>query len=156
AARDSINNTQINSGSPSTVADAGATTLSRAGLPESRKTESSESTVRGASRTDSNASRIDKSSVKADLAHSHQKGEVVPAGERDPFSVPPDNGRAAAMGHDSNPTSSLADTQAQLDNSKEVEEIEKQMDQLASRASSVHDSLENLRRQQAAQGFGLR
>jgi serine/threonine-protein kinase len=30
------------------------------------------------------------------------------------------------------------------------------MDQLASRVASVHDSLENLRRQQAAQGLGLR
>ena len=34
--------------------------------------------------------------------------------------------------------------------------MERQMDQLASRAGSVHDSLENLRRQQAAQGLGLR
>jgi len=39
---------------------------------------------------------------------------------------------------------------------KELEEMERQMDQLASRAGSVHDSLENLRRQQAEQGLGLR
>lgn len=30
------------------------------------------------------------------------------------------------------------------------------MDQLSSRAAAVNDSLENLRRQQAAQGYGLR
>jgi serine/threonine-protein kinase len=53
-------------------------------------------------------------------------------------------------------TRSVPDTQAPSDSSKEVEEIERQMDQLASRAASVHDSLENLRRQQAAQGLGLR
>ena len=44
----------------------------------------------------------------------------------------------------------------QPDNSAVLEELEKQIDQLSSRATAVHDSLENLRRQQAAQGLGLR
>jgi serine/threonine-protein kinase len=152
-ARDSIKNPQMNSGSPSAVADAGVTTFSPASPSGPRKAESS---VRDAGGTNSNASRSDRSSAKADLAHSRQKGEVVPAGEKDTLSVSAASGRGAAMGHDSNPTVSVADTQAQSDNSKEVEEIERQIDQLASRASSVHDSLENLRRQQAAQGLGLR
>jgi TolA-binding protein len=81
---------------------------------------------------------------------------VVPAGERDNLSLSSDGGQASAIGHDSNSTRSVADTQAQSDNSKELEKMERQMDQLASRARSVHDSLENLRRQQAEQGLGLR
>jgi hypothetical protein len=60
-----------------------------------------------------------------------QKGEVVPAGERDTLSVSAASGQATAMGHDSDPTHSVAIAQAQSDNSKEVEEIERQMDQLA-------------------------
>ena len=149
AARDSIKDTQMNSGSRSAVAGAGMTTPSPASPSGLRNAESSV-------RTDSNASRSGRSSAKSDLVHSRQKGEVVPAGERDTLSVSAASGQATAMGHDSDPTHSVADAQAQSDNSKEVEEIERQMDQLASRASSVHDSLENLRRQQAAQGLGLR
>jgi hypothetical protein len=153
AARDSIKDTRMNSGSRSAVADAGTTTPSPASPSGPRKAESS---VRDGSGTDSIASRSGRSSAKSDLAHLRQKGEVVPAGERDTLSVSAASGQATAMGHDSDPTHSVAIAQAQSDNSKEVEEIERQMDQLASRASSVHDSLENLRRQQAAQGLGLR
>jgi serine/threonine-protein kinase len=146
-AKDSIDTTQPNSGSASTAA--GATTLSAASTPVPTKSESSV-------RDDSNASRTDKTSAKTGLPHSRQKGEVVSAGERDTLSIPSDNGQVSAMGHDSNPTLSIPDTQAQANNSKELEEMERQMDQLASRAASVHDSLENLRRQQTAQGLGLR
>jgi len=152
-AKDSIDTTQTNSGSASAVAGAGASTLSAASTPGPTKPTAS---VRAATGSDSNASRTDRTSAKMGLPHSRQKGQVVPAGERDNLSLSSDGGQASAIGHDSNSTPSVADVQAQSDNSKEVEEIERQMDQLASRASSVHDSLENLRRQQAAQGFGLR
>jgi len=152
-AKDSIDTTQTNSGSASAVAGAGATTLSAASTPGPTKPNSS---VREAAGTDSNASRTDRTSAKTGLPHSRQKGEVVPAGERDNLSLSSDGGQASAIGHDSNSTPSVPDVQAQSDNSKELEEMERQMDQLASRAGSVHDSLETLRRQQAAQGLGLR
>ena len=152
--KDSIDTMQTNSGSASAVgADAGASTLSAATTPGPTKPKLS---VREAAGTDSNASRTDRTAAKAGLPHSRQKGEVVPAGEKDTLSVSAASGPAAAMGHDSNSTPSVAGAQAQSDNSKELEEIERQMDQLASRAGAVHDSLENLRRQQAAQGLGLR
>jgi len=152
-AKDSIDTTQMNSGSASAVAGAGATALSAASTPGPTKPNSS---VREATGTDSNASRTDRTSAKTGLPHFRQKGQVVPAGERDNLSLSSDGGQASAIGHDSNSTRSIADTQAQSDNSKELEEMERQMDQLASRAGSVHDSLENLRRQQAEQGLGLR
>ena len=152
-AKDSIDTTQMNSGSASAVAGAGATALSAASTPGPTKPNSS---VREATGTDSNASRTDRTSAKTSLPHFRQKGQVVPAGERDNLSLSSDGGQASAIGHDSNSTRSVADTQAQSDNSKELEEMERQMDQLASRAGSVHDSLENLRRQQAEQGLGLR
>jgi eukaryotic-like serine/threonine-protein kinase len=152
-AKDSIDTKQMNSGSASAVADAGATTVSAASTTGPTKPNSS---VREATGTDSNASRTDRTSAKTGLPHSRQKGEVVPAGERDNLSLSSDSGQASAIGHDSNSTPSVADAQAPPDNSKELEEIERQMDQLTSRAGSVHDSLENLRRQQAAQGLGLR
>jgi len=152
-AKDSIDTTQTNSGPASAVAGAGASTLSAASTPGPTKPTAS---VRAATGTDSNASRTDRTSAKTGLPHSRQKGEVVPAGERDNLSLSSDGGQASAIGHDSNSTPSVADVQAQSDNSKELEEMERQMDQLASRAGSVHDSLENLRRQQAAQGLGLR
>jgi hypothetical protein len=152
-AKDSIDTTQTNSGSASAVAGAGASTLSAASTPGPTKPTAS---VRAATGSDSNASRTDRTSAKMGLPHSRQKGQVVPAGERDNLSLSSDGGQASAIGHDSNSTPSVADVQAQSDNSKELEEMERQMDQLASRAGSVHDSLENLRRQQAAQGLGLR
>jgi serine/threonine-protein kinase len=158
-ATDSIDTTQTNSGSAFT--DAGATTLSAASTPVPAKSESS---VTDANDSGSNVSRDpfrhidlpDKTSAKTGLPHSRQKGEVVSAGERDTLSVSSDTGQVSAMRHDPNPTPSIPDTRAQSDNSKELEEMERQMEQLASRAGSVHDSLENLRRQQAAQGLGLR
>jgi serine/threonine-protein kinase len=42
------------------------------------------------------------------------------------------------------------------DNSAALAELEQQVDQLSSRTAAVNDSLETLRRQQSAQGFGLR
>lgn len=48
------------------------------------------------------------------------------------------------------------DSQAQPANSAQLEALEQQADQLSSQASSVNDSLDNLRRQQNAQGLGLR
>ena len=152
-AKDSIDTTQTNSGSASAVAGAGASTLSAVSTPGPTKPTAS---VREATGTNSNASRADRTSAKTGLLHSRQKGEVVPAGERDNLSFSSEGGQASAVSHDSNPTRSVADVQAQSDNSKELEEMERQIDQLASRAGSVHDSLENLRRQQAAQGLGLR
>jgi eukaryotic-like serine/threonine-protein kinase len=153
SASDSINNTQMNSGSPSQVAGTGTaapTGASPAGP------ESPESPVRDASVADSNPSGTGRSSAKTDLPHARPKGAVVPAGERDTLSVSSDRGQALAMRHDSDPGGSGLGTQAQSANSKELEELERQMDQLASRAGSVHGSLDNLRRQQAAQGLGLR
>jgi serine/threonine-protein kinase len=144
-AKDSIDTAQTNSGSASTVGSAGATTLSAARTSGPTKPESSV-------KDDSNISRTERNSAKTGLPPFRQKGGVVPAGERDTLSVSSDGRQASAMDQ----TRSVPDTQAQSDSSKEVEEIERQMDQLASRAASVHDSLENLRRQQAAQGLGLR
>jgi hypothetical protein len=45
---------------------------------------------------------------------------------------------------------------AQSNDAAELEELEQTVDQLTSRAAAVNSSLDNLRRQQAAQGFGLR
>jgi serine/threonine-protein kinase len=42
------------------------------------------------------------------------------------------------------------------DNSAALAELEQQVDQLSSRTAAVNDSLDTLRRQQSAQGFGLR
>jgi serine/threonine protein kinase len=42
------------------------------------------------------------------------------------------------------------------DNSAALEEVERQVDQMSGRAAAVNDSLDNLRRQQSAQGLGLR
>jgi eukaryotic-like serine/threonine-protein kinase len=153
SASDSIHNPQMNSGSPSQVAGRGATTRPVASPPGSGNPESP---VRDASVPDSNPSRHDKSSPKTDLAQSRPKGSVVPAGQRDTFSVSPDRGRAPAMGHDSNPGGSGVGTQVQSVDPKELEDLERQIDQLASRAGAVHDSLDGLRRQQASQGLSLR
>jgi len=48
------------------------------------------------------------------------------------------------------------DSQTQSANSAQLEALEQQADQLSSQASSVNDSLDNLRRQQNAQGLSLR
>src|ERR1019366_7702125 len=48
-----------------------------------------------------------------------------------------------------------ADTRPSED-SAALAELEQQVDQLSGRAVAVNDSLDNLRRQQSAQGFGLR
>ena len=45
---------------------------------------------------------------------------------------------------------------AQSANSAELEALQEQADQLSSQANAVNDSLDNLRRQQSAQGVGLR
>jgi eukaryotic-like serine/threonine-protein kinase len=49
-----------------------------------------------------------------------------------------------------------ADTPPPPDNSAALAELEQQVDQLSGRAVAVNDSLDNLRRQQGAQGLGLR
>lgn len=54
------------------------------------------------------------------------------------------------------PPAATAGAPAQSDDAAQLEELEQTVDQLSSRASAVNDSLENLRRQQAAQGYGLR
>ncbi|HYL12290.1 MAG TPA: protein kinase [Terriglobales bacterium] len=119
---DPVKNTQINSGSSTPSAVAGA-------IPPSG------------------------TNPKTEPAHLSRGGPVVLAGEKNTLSASSDHrldlGRADQIGP-------LAGGQAQTDNSQELEELEKQIDQLASRAASVHDSLETLRRQQAAQGLGLR
>jgi hypothetical protein len=155
SASDSINNTQMNSASPSQVA--GTDTSAPTGASPAGR-GSPELPVRDASVTDSNVSGTDRSSAQTDLPHSRPKGAVVPAGERDTLSVSSssDRGRAVAMRHDSDPGGSGLATQAQAADSKELEDLERQIDQLVSRAGSVRDSLDNLRRQQAAQGLGLR
>jgi len=54
-------------------------------------------------------------------------------------------------------TSQDAATQSnQAAQAEQMEQLEKEVDQLSSRTSAVNDSLDNLRRQQAADGFGLR
>jgi serine/threonine protein kinase len=90
---------------------------------------------------------------KKEPAHLSRGGPVVLAGEKNTLSASSDH--RLDLGH-ADQIGPLAGGQAQTDNSQELEELEKQIDQLASRAASVHDSLETLRRQQAAQGLGLR
>jgi len=48
------------------------------------------------------------------------------------------------------------DAAAQAAQAEQMEQLEKEADQLSSRTSAVNDSLDNLRRQQAADGLGLR
>jgi hypothetical protein len=55
-----------------------------------------------------------------------------------------------------NALGAAADTPPPPDNSAALAELEQQVDQLSSRAVAVNDSLDNLRRQQSAQGLGLR
>jgi eukaryotic-like serine/threonine-protein kinase len=152
-ASDSIHNPQMHSGSPSEVAGRGATTRPVASPPGPGNPESP---VPDASVPDSNPSRPDISSPKTHRAQSRPKGSVVPAGQRDTFSVSPDRGRVPAMGHHSNLGGSGDGTHAQSVDPKELEDLERQIDQLASRAGAVHDSLDGLRRQQASQGLSLR
>ena len=55
--------------------------------------------------------------------------------------------------------SASQDTTAQRNQAaqaEQLEQLEKEVDQLSSRTSAVNDSLDNLRRQQSADGFGLR
>ncbi|HTZ94789.1 MAG TPA: protein kinase [Terriglobales bacterium] len=54
------------------------------------------------------------------------------------------------------PEAQTGGTPAQSNDAAELEELEQTVDQLTSRAAAVNSSLDNLRRQQAAQGFGLR
>lgn len=65
----------------------------------------------------------------------------------------------AARPAPSQPESAAAASQgtpAQSNDAAELQELEQTVDQLSSRAAAVNDSLDNLRRQQASQGFGLR
>ena len=61
-----------------------------------------------------------------------------------------------ATGPDNQDVVAAQDSQTQPANSAQLEALEQQADQLSSQASSVNDSLDNLRRQQNAQGFSLR
>jgi len=64
---------------------------------------------------------------------------------------------AEGNGHAADTPGAAPDTSSSPpDNSAELAEIEEQIDQLSSRAVAVNDSLDNLRRQQSAQGLGLR
>jgi len=45
---------------------------------------------------------------------------------------------------------------AEAAKAEQLEQLEKEVDQLSSRSAAIHDSLDNLRRQQSADGFGLR
>ena len=60
------------------------------------------------------------------------------------------NGGASANG------SGGSQDNSQAAQAEQLEEVEKQVDQLSSRTAAVNDSLDNMRRQQAADGFGLR
>jgi len=73
---------------------------------------------------------------------------VVNAGGRAPAS---NGGQSAA-----NQAAARAAAQEQAAKQAELDELEKQVDQLSSRASAVNSSIENLQRQQNAQGYGLR
>jgi serine/threonine protein kinase len=70
--------------------------------------------------------------------------------------MPSGTKRAVATGN-SNPAQQEAQAPpAQPDDSAQLAELEQTVDQLGGRAAAVNDSLDNLRRQQAASGFGLR
>lgn len=84
-----------------------------------------------------------------------QRGPVALAAEKNTLSTSGGQGRNLVT-DDADQNRAIPGGQAQTDNNQELEELEKQLDQLASRAASVHESLETLRRQQAAQGLGLR
>jgi len=45
---------------------------------------------------------------------------------------------------------------AEAAKAEQLEQLEKEVDQLSSRSGAINDSLDNLRRQQSADGFGLR
>jgi serine/threonine protein kinase len=105
-------------------------------------------------------------------------GQNSPAGGGEPgdsFAVGQERDRNAAGGKDArtigvgarnagektevpsggNKLGAAADT-LPSENSAALAELEQQVDQLSGRAAAVNDSLDNLRRQQSAQGFGLR
>ncbi|MGA8152341.1 MAG: serine/threonine-protein kinase [Terriglobales bacterium] len=68
-------------------------------------------------------------------------GSMSPAG-----SASQDNASAAAN----------AAAQSNQAAQEQMEQVEKEVDQLSSRTGAVNDSLDNMRREQSAQGFGLR
>lgn len=75
--------------------------------------------------------------------------------------VSPSDGSPAGNSNQSPAASGSQDAesgnqQMQAANTAQLEELGQEMDQLSSRANSVSDSLDTLKRQQSAQGFGLR
>jgi len=62
-------------------------------------------------------------------------------------------GGTTSAGSASQDTTAQSNQAAQVE---QMEQLEKEVDQLSSRTSAVNDSLDNLRRQQSADGFGLR
>jgi serine/threonine protein kinase len=65
-------------------------------------------------------------------------------------------GQKLEMQHGENARGASASAPPPPDNTAALAELEKQVDQMSGRAAAINDSLDNLRRQQSAQGLGLR
>ena len=65
-------------------------------------------------------------------------------------------GASAAAAASSSGTGEATAESNQAAQAEQMEQLEKEVDQLSSRAGAINDSLDNMRRQQAADGFGLR
>ncbi|HXY14210.1 MAG TPA: protein kinase [Terriglobales bacterium] len=80
--------------------------------------------------------------------------DQAPSGANNP--APALGGQSDNSGEISASANAPGTVQQPSANEAQLQELEQEMDQLSSRASSVNDSLDTLRRQQSAQGYGLR
>jgi serine/threonine protein kinase len=109
--------------------------------------------------------------VSPSPAATSNSGQAQPPATTEPTSPstspPPEKKTSVARKTSTSPNSAPAQqptqqatpgdgSQAQANNAAQLEELEQTVDQLSSRAAAVDGSLDNLRRQQAAQGYGLR
>jgi len=90
------------------------------------------------------------SSASAPQPSNPPAGDTAKAGEPQPKKSKNKSGGSASQDNASSQASQAAAQQEQM------EQLEKEVDQLSSRTGAVNDSLDNMRRQQAADGFGLR
>jgi eukaryotic-like serine/threonine-protein kinase len=79
----------------------------------------------------------------APAARQSRKAAASGSGSTSAAPASPDNGDSAAQND-------------QAAKAEQLEQLEKEVDQLSSRTGAINDSLDNLRRQQSADGFGLR
>jgi len=85
------------------------------------------------------------------------QAEVQPQTAPTPTVVPQKKVLASNQGENAAAAAAAAaEKQRQAELQKELDEVEHQIDQLTGRAGSIDSSLENLKRQQAASGYGLR